>query len=125
MDTSRSEEAEETEEYFETISNGSDDKNDDDNNVSEKDFALESEINVNQLRTSLKEIENEFRANIEGTNTSLMDMNNSTRRSYVHSKGKAPEPPHRNNFSQVTPSSLTQNEPYGRREPNIVKETQI
>ncbi|XP_037820586.1 receptor expression-enhancing protein 4 isoform X1 [Lucilia sericata] len=92
-----------TEEYFETKSSASDYTSDmEDNNFNNSiedqkfllsdphnDSLLHKSINLNEMRTSLKEIENNFRTNIKGSSTS----NYNTQRAYVHKKGKAPQPP--------------------------------
>ncbi|XP_046809599.1 uncharacterized protein LOC111686151 isoform X4 [Lucilia cuprina] len=92
-----------TEEYFETKSNASDYTSDmEDNNlnnsIEDQKFVssdpynnsfLHKSINLNEMRTSLKEIENNFRTNIKGSCTS----NYNTQKAYVHKKGKAPQPP--------------------------------
>ncbi|KAI8116843.1 Receptor expression-enhancing protein 2 [Lucilia cuprina] len=91
------------EEYFETKSNASDYTSDmEDNNlnnsIEDQKFVssdpynnsfLHKSINLNEMRTSLKEIENNFRTNIKGSCTS----NYNTQKAYVHKKGKAPQPP--------------------------------
>lgn len=109
----------ESDEFFETKSNESMEKTSDDDNI------VENNININALRSNLKDIENDFRNNIANMPNKASSTDN--RRSYIHNKGKAPRPPQqKDGFRSVSPVSLAHNVQPPRSEQYInSKETEI
>lgn len=124
------EDLEQSDEFFETNSNASNDILTDDDNVKmpklEHNVDLtHANLNLNEMRASLKEIENDFRENIKDSTSSTTSINISNNKPYIHNKGKAPKPPKRLESSTIESTSSTPNIRLINQGNKYVKETEI
>uniref|UniRef100_T1PMW2 TB2/DP1, HVA22 family protein n=1 Tax=Musca domestica TaxID=7370 RepID=T1PMW2_MUSDO len=129
-DTDETNEMYESDEFFETKSNESTDTRSDDLSTSPQHSCtdvsiIQNKVNINipQLRSSLKEIENNFRAKIDLPPA----IETPIRRSYVHNKGQAPKPPQQSGLTCIShPISLTPNDQFLKnKHATSKKETEI